>query len=454
VLPTLNALPHVKHTVEALGRQTFRDFELIIQDGGSTDGTVAYVQSLTGFNRVDIDSRSDTGVGQAYNRGIARASGDYLGLIAADETLYPNALLILLNKMRERPDIGITYGSVDIIDAEDKHLQTFVPPPFDLLRFLHCEIFPSTAGLLSRNVISHDLFYDESLQTCPDYDFWIRIGSHLKKEQIVRVDDTIMTARGDRISMSFRPEMFTQFCNDKLFILERFIQGQGSCSILSHLHRSAACGIYCWCAEMIYGLEGASYRFLEFVQAAKQLDADAPRVRNLRKQVEENQIKGNPDESTLRLLGQINLQEGTSHAHWGAELVSKERFEYRGSQSPWGYTLTLDLAGHLPFLVYSRQCFLMLIVHILSGKLGIGLLEGGELKREQIHSPMRAPVKIFISLDNVAPDAALILRNGGTPRSQFHILAATIMRSLDVDNLEAPTEPGKNLRADPKGGAN
>src|SRR5579863_5768468 len=69
VLPTLNALPHVQRTVEALRLQTCQDFELIVQDGGSTDGTVEYMRSLSGFRCTDVESARDFGIGQAYNRG-------------------------------------------------------------------------------------------------------------------------------------------------------------------------------------------------------------------------------------------------------------------------------------------------------------------------------------------------------------------------------------------------
>ena len=87
VLPVKNGLPHIQTTIAALHRQTYRNFELVVQDGGSTDGTLAYLNSITGLPRVEIVSQPDTGIGQAYNRGIVRSRGELLCLIASDE--YP-----------------------------------------------------------------------------------------------------------------------------------------------------------------------------------------------------------------------------------------------------------------------------------------------------------------------------------------------------------------------------
>src|SRR5262245_56125325 len=88
----MNAMPHVQATIEALRRQTYRHFELIVQDGGSTDDTLYYLRSIRDLPSVEIVSERDKGIGQAYNRGIQRSRGDLLCLIAADEYLDDDAL--------------------------------------------------------------------------------------------------------------------------------------------------------------------------------------------------------------------------------------------------------------------------------------------------------------------------------------------------------------------------
>ena len=87
VLATLNAMPHLRNAMEALARQTHPYLKLVVQDGGSTDGTLEYLRSLTFLKEVDIESRPDSGVAQAFARGLTRATDKYVVIISADEML-------------------------------------------------------------------------------------------------------------------------------------------------------------------------------------------------------------------------------------------------------------------------------------------------------------------------------------------------------------------------------
>jgi hypothetical protein len=236
--------------------------------------------------------------------------------------------------------------------------------------------------------------------------------------------------------MSFRPEAFNQFCKDKLFILDQFIRGQGHAPILAHLHRSASCGIYCWAAEMTYNLEGVSTQFLEFLEEAAKLDSDSRRVLDCCKLVPPEQcpkwfctIKSLPDQSAMRVVMPLNVHDGKSYLHWRTESLSTDHIEYRASERPWGYAFTLELAEPRRLLKVHGRCFLMLIINVLSGKIGIGLLDNDHLKKEQFLSP-KAGAKVFISLDNVGPHAALMIRNGDVGHSHFRIVEATIVEEV------------------------
>ena len=159
---------------------------------------------------------------------------------------------------------------------------------------------------------------------------------------------------------------------------------------------------------------------------------DLPSRENARREAEVRAIESywsNQDDSTLHVLNQINVHEGISYPHWHAQLISADRVEYRGSESPWGYVFALELQGYLKSLERSGSNFLVAIVHVLEAEIGIGLLDGNELKREQIRSPAGGPTKVFISLDNVEPNATLMIRNGGTAYSKFRVVgAATVCR--------------------------
>ncbi|MDE3047635.1 MAG: glycosyltransferase, partial [Verrucomicrobiota bacterium] len=122
VIPTKNSLPHLKNAIEGLRRQTYQHFELIIQDGGSTDGTLEYLANIHDLPSIDIQSQIDSGLGQAYNRGIARCRGDYLFLTASDERLFDHTLEKLLEWFKEYPSAAVIYGGALLVDSQGKEV--------------------------------------------------------------------------------------------------------------------------------------------------------------------------------------------------------------------------------------------------------------------------------------------------------------------------------------------
>ena len=163
-----------------------------------------------------------------------------------------------------------------------------------------------------------------------------------------------------------------------------------------------------------------------------------PRRENASREAEVRAIesyRSNQDDSTLHVLNQINVHKGMSYPHWHAQLISADRVEYRGSESPWGYVFALELQGHLKSIDQSGSNFLVAIVHVLEGEIGIGLLEGNELKREQIRSPAGGPATVFISLDNVEPNATLMIRNGGTAYSKFRVVGAATVSRQNISDI-------------------
>ena len=104
VIATLNAMPHLQRAIAALEAQTFRDFEIVIQDGGSTDDTLSYLESAAQRLPISISSEPDSGIGQAYNRGMQRCSGTFVSLSASDEQLLPHSLEMAVRWYEQHPE--------------------------------------------------------------------------------------------------------------------------------------------------------------------------------------------------------------------------------------------------------------------------------------------------------------------------------------------------------------
>ena len=89
-----NAALHVPRLISSLRNQSFRDFEWIVVDGGSTDGTLHLLEQVAEIDLI-VDSRQDFGIYDALNRGIKLCSGNYYLVLGVDDILYPDSIEII-----------------------------------------------------------------------------------------------------------------------------------------------------------------------------------------------------------------------------------------------------------------------------------------------------------------------------------------------------------------------
>jgi glycosyltransferase involved in cell wall biosynthesis len=83
IIPTYNRLPYLKKTLDSIWEQSFTDFEIIVVDDGSTDGTVDYLRELGGS--VELLRQENRGPGAARNLGVEHARGEYIAFLDSDD---------------------------------------------------------------------------------------------------------------------------------------------------------------------------------------------------------------------------------------------------------------------------------------------------------------------------------------------------------------------------------
>ncbi len=94
IIPVFNAETTLPLALQSLNEQTYRDFEVVFVNDGSTDRTADLLDNFAAKSNIpcQIVHQENQGVAAARNRGLAAASGEYLGFVDADDTLLPNAL--------------------------------------------------------------------------------------------------------------------------------------------------------------------------------------------------------------------------------------------------------------------------------------------------------------------------------------------------------------------------
>jgi glycosyltransferase involved in cell wall biosynthesis len=121
-----NGKKHLEQTIQSVLNQTYTNFEYIIIDGGSTDGTVDIIKKYE--NQINYwISEPDNGIYDAMNKGLAQAKGDYIGLLNSDDFYESNALEIITNEIKTTPNTDVFFGNMFILNQnlQEKQLQTY-----------------------------------------------------------------------------------------------------------------------------------------------------------------------------------------------------------------------------------------------------------------------------------------------------------------------------------------
>lgn len=124
VTPTFNRADFLPFAVESVLAQTFRDFELLVIDDGSTDSTRHLMESYTKDLRVRYFYQPNQGQSVARNRGLEEARGEFICFLDSDNAWFPDKLQKSLDAFRVHPDVDVIYGDFLEIDETGAELGT------------------------------------------------------------------------------------------------------------------------------------------------------------------------------------------------------------------------------------------------------------------------------------------------------------------------------------------
>jgi len=111
ITPTFNSEKYLTKTLQSIKNQTYKKFELIIIDGGSTDRTLKIIKENKKLIQY-CETKKDKGIYDAFNKGIKLATGKYIVIVNSDDTLTKNALQILNKYDLKFPNIDFFFGAV------------------------------------------------------------------------------------------------------------------------------------------------------------------------------------------------------------------------------------------------------------------------------------------------------------------------------------------------------
>ena len=277
ILCVRNGMPHVRDAVESVRALTYRNFELVVQDGASDDGTLEFLRSIDGLPAVSIVSEPDSGIGQGFNRAVRRCKGAIVGSVDADNLLRSDALEVVLDAFARSADAAVVYGACDMIDANRAFLHRWTPPEFDLLGLMEGAVVPPFAtSFFSRERCGAELCFDEAFRTVADFDLWLRL-SHLK---IVRVLDVLADVRVGEQSSTWNASNYDNQTAFKLRALRKLLDGPGRDRVVERVLERAEAGIYLWAVESMAVIGGGQDRIDGYFAKATKTDLRSERFRD------------------------------------------------------------------------------------------------------------------------------------------------------------------------------
>jgi len=177
IIPTFNRASTIDRAIKSVLGQTYKNFELIVVDDGSTDNTFELIKS---YPINEIIKTKNHGVSSARNQGILLAKGEWIALLDSDDEWLPKKLEWQINKIRNSPSCVCVHGEeiwirngvrVNPMKKYKKGEGDQFIPSLGL-----CSISPSTV-LLKKEIFATIGHFREDYPVCEDYDLWLKLTS-------------------------------------------------------------------------------------------------------------------------------------------------------------------------------------------------------------------------------------------------------------------------------------
>ena len=203
IIPTYNRRDFLLEAVDSVLAQTYGDYELIVVDDGSIDGTEEALQRYG--EQLQYVYQANQGVSTARNRGLELAHGKFIAFLDSDDLWMPKKIELQVACMDEYPDCQICYTDEIWIrrgrrvNPKKRHAKYSGSVYHHCLPL--CIISPSSA-LMRRGLFDEVGVFDPALPVCEDYDLWLRVAA---RYPVLFIPERLIVKRGghpDQLSQS------------------------------------------------------------------------------------------------------------------------------------------------------------------------------------------------------------------------------------------------------------
>lgn len=217
VTPSFQQAGTIEATIRSVLDQDYPDFEHIVMDGGSTDGTV---DVLDRYPHLVWDSGPDAGQTDAINKGLARATGEIVAYLNSDDVYRPGAFARAAEEFSD-PSCVVLVADCDVIDEAGRTIGLYraaLGRPEELVEYWRWDdgvCIPQPAVFLRRSAVDQAGAFDASYDLAMDLEMWLRLGRRFPfrviAQSLAGYRETPDTKTSTR-----RPEMLLESCRAAL----------------------------------------------------------------------------------------------------------------------------------------------------------------------------------------------------------------------------------------------
>jgi len=214
VTPSFNSAKYIEDCIKSVLNQNYPNFEHIIIDGGSTDGTI---EILKKYPHLKWISEPDEGQSDALNKGFKMASGNWILWLNSDDKLKSNCLIKYVKFINKYYNIDMFYGHVDFIDENNQKIKTIFHIPYSYHLTVLRLYIPGTSGSIFRKTILLNYPLENDFHYIMDVVWFLSYGKSIKTKLINSVLSEFRVSKDNKTGMqilySQRPKRYIEELN-------------------------------------------------------------------------------------------------------------------------------------------------------------------------------------------------------------------------------------------------
>ncbi len=244
-MPTYNGEKYIKETLDSILNQTFKDYEVIFVDDGSTDNTCNIIDSYKNDSFILIKEKNSGSMVKNWNRCFEHANGEYIIFVFQDDIIDKNCLAKKVKALDENKDAVFCYSASSVVNDEGKKIitrryfnrDTIIEGKELIYKSFNGSknIFGEPSNVMFRKSICDKVgLFCDKLNYTPDIEYYLRVA---KEGKVVYINEDLTNFRISSNSMTYNLfKNINKIINDDEIFINEFIEyhGKEKASVFKH----------------------------------------------------------------------------------------------------------------------------------------------------------------------------------------------------------------------------